>query len=339
MLEYKCTKEDHLKRIDHILQHILPDFGLRSRRRFCEQGFVSLNGKKVKPATKVCENDLISFDSSLLSSDFDKNLAKDQIQIIYQTKDFVAIYKPSQVHSAKINAKINQNMEDLVLNFFPNTQTHLLNRLDFSTSGILMFALHQEAKELWENFQKKHLTIKTYFAIVEGHLKEKILINNKLNLAKTSTRVSDEIGEHCTKTSPLLHFFDKNKNPLSLLSCTITKGARHQIRAHLSSIGHVIINDKKYGATLTYSQAEIDSLSFIDEIISFDFNSAKTFTSTEKTSLEYVKNKTKTINPIFSENFFLHHTKIEFPNFQATYFPQNFKHLPQTIQDHLKNSI
>lgn len=121
----------------------------------------------------------------------------------------------------------------------------IVHRLDRETSGVLVFAKTEEAKQRlqgsWEETEKKYLavvhgkpekaedTISTYLAENSAFIVYSTPNPNVGKLARTAYRT--------LKTAKLY----------SLLEVTLLTGRKHQIRVHLAGIGHPIVGDKKYG--------------------------------------------------------------------------------------------
>ena len=122
------------------------------------------------------------------------------------------------------------------------------NRLDRNTSGILIVAkTYQAAREFGEALQKRTVR-KFYNCVVKGIVKqgEKIdgylLKDEKTNKVQIFKEAREGAAEIHTAYEPL-----KVKNNLTFLEVHLITGRTHQIRAHLSSIGHSILGDPKYG--------------------------------------------------------------------------------------------
>ncbi len=330
---YIAKAEDEHKRIDHVLQKLLPNFGLRARRRLCENNFVLVNGRTVKPIYKVKASDIIETKITdtgkpeISDNDFQET-SKDKPYIIKQNNDFAAIYKPAQMHSIKIKGSLTPNMEDILPNFFKQDKIHILNRLDFSTSGILMLGF-DTAHEVWQKYQNENKCEKTYLTFVQGHLFENFEVESDFDYYSSMVKLNINKDPRQTKIFPLAHFVDSFENPISLIKCIITKGARHQIRLHLASIGHCLLNDVKYNAKFNYNNFDLNFFNMLKEVNDFSHNNSKTCL----TQLKQIKTiKINNCSDI-QENFILHHIKIEFPNFAANYKPFFLNCLPQNIQD------
>lgn len=230
------------KRLDSALSIIFPESGLRLRRRYCEEGFVQVNGRLQKPGYKVHEGQEVQV--HIMESDH----SLPEIGIIQQTNDMAALFKPARVHSASIAGKDTANVESKLEYLFPECSPVLLNRLDYQTSGLLLVALNDLGCENYQSKESEGVIKKYYMALVEGRfdgmatIKKSLDTDNRKVSKVLDTDNPDE--RRWTEIHALGH--DRERN-LTLLKCMITKGARHQIRAHLASIHHPIVGDSLYG--------------------------------------------------------------------------------------------
>ena len=185
--------------------------------------------------------------------------------IVHQNESYAAIHKAAHTHSASIAGVNNYSVEKHLPSLFPQKTALLLNRLDFATSGILMVAFSPEAEEEWKYYQGNNRIKKTYISMVEGKVENEFNIKTAIALKKKhKVRVNKSApGQRRTQVFPLAHAKDKDNNDVSLILCTITQGARHQIRAHLTSIGHPLVGDVKYGAKKQYARADFMDFSLL----------------------------------------------------------------------------
>ena len=120
-----------------------------------------------------------------------------------------------------------------------------MHRLDRNTSGLVIASKNLEAsKILLEAFKNKENLEKKYLALVKGKTKKEETINKRLlkDEKKKIVTVDNNGLEAITKYKLIV-----SENDYSLLKIDLLTGRTHQIRVHMSSIGHPLINDEKYG--------------------------------------------------------------------------------------------
>lgn len=211
----------------------------RQAKEAIRQGRVLVNGKNVRQGSFfVQESDDIRF----LSEDY-KSFTLPLIRIIKEERNFAAISKPEKIHSAK--GKDKQNIEENLSFIFPNKNAQLLNRLDFLTSGILIIAFNSQAKEEYSYYQSQGKTVKIYLAKVWGVLTHSLLIKWQLDVKKRKKvkviKQEERSSLRFTWVEPIFQEQDT-----TVVKVKILKGKRHQIRAHLASVGHPIVGDNLY---------------------------------------------------------------------------------------------
>lgn len=168
--------------------------------------------------------------------------------VILETKDYIFINKPAGISSLKERG--NQNADDiLTLARRYNEEVTLCHRLDKYTSGVMLLAKNEEAlRSASIQFQRKQVS-KLYHTLTEGSSKLEneivelpILIDEK----RRTVRINKNLGKKSKTSFTTIQSF----KGFSLIECTLYSGRMHQIRIHLSSIGHPIIGDELYGGKL-----------------------------------------------------------------------------------------
>lgn len=164
------------------------------------------------------------------------------INIIYEDDYFIAINKESGI-------EVDNNLIKLIKEKYNNIQNlYLVHRIDKYTSGIVILAKDNNIKKYFEEMFKKRKINKIYHAIVEGIIK-----NNKgtidISIGKDNKNPNKRIpmpkklgGENAITNYKVL----KKLKDHTLLELNPITGRTHQIRVHLSYIGHPIIGDKIY---------------------------------------------------------------------------------------------
>jgi 23S rRNA pseudouridine1911/1915/1917 synthase len=232
------------KRLDRVIEAVMPGSGLRLRRRLCEDGHVLVAGLARKPGYKVRTGQSVEIGEVRAMKTADEL----GLRIVKREDGFAAVNKPGGVHSAVIAGKDEPSAEGALAELFPGRDPVLLNRLDYLTSGLLLVALTPEARKAYLAYEHDGAIKKFYLARVQGRLDGIVSVRSRLDTDdRKKARVLAEPDPDSRRWTGVTALSHDNAAGTSLVRCLIVKGARHQIRAHLSSIGHPIIGDPLYG--------------------------------------------------------------------------------------------
>ncbi len=191
---------------------------------------------------------------------------KNQLSIIYQDDDLIAVEKPSGLLCVP-GLREPDNLHDRVKAVFANAR--VIHRLDMSTSGIVLFALHHEAQKRMGRLFEHRLINKRYIAIIDGLLTpQQGEVHSKL-ICDWPNRPKQKIdwlnGKHAsTYYSVINRDHEKNWTRVQLKPIT---GRTHQLRVHMLQLGHPILGDKLY--TQNNSENKFERLTLHAERLSF----------------------------------------------------------------------
>ncbi len=149
-----------------------------------------------------------------------------------------------------------------------------VNRLDLNTSGLVVFAKCEYIQECLINQMKNNQFKKEYLAVCNGFFDKK---SGTINLP--IARKENSIIERCISENgqPAITHYEvlKEFDNYSLVKCSLETGRTHQIRVHMSAIGHPLLGDSLYGSIsdLINRQAlHCFNLQFIHPIYNNDLN-------------------------------------------------------------------
>lgn len=256
----QVKNKDAGQRIDKYLRKYLNNAPLSYIYKLFRKKDIKVNGKRVDINYILKENDEIKvYISEETFNDFNsvKQIANtsNTLDIIYEDSNIIIINKEAGilVHPGDENDNTNTLNNDILFylkNKGEYNETDLftpscVHRLDRNTTGLIVAAKTLEAsKQLLDLFKDKEILQKEYIALVTGNTNNEETINKPLlkDEKKKFVKVSPKGLTALTKYKKLT-----SNNECSLINVTIMTGRTHQIRVHMASIGHPVINDDKYG--------------------------------------------------------------------------------------------
>lgn len=254
--QLKLTVQDRATglRLDKFLSD-QAEIGSRSKAaKLIEMNLVSKNGSSLKASYRVQAGDrlLVQLPPPTPTDLQPLDLALD---IAYQDSDCLVVNKPAGlvVHPAAghaqdtlVNALVGQ-VKELSMGFGEH-RPGIVHRLDKATSGLLVVAKNDFAHEKLAQQFKHKTVLRHYWALVYGEPKsKKKTIESLLGRHPTQRKrfCSQKTGKRAVTHYEVL----QSKSGISLLRCRLETGRTHQIRVHLSELGHAIVGDRLYGST------------------------------------------------------------------------------------------
>ena len=183
--------------------------------------------------------DIITIGKKINNNDFN-------LKIIYEDNDIIVIDKPSKILTISNDKEKEKTLYREVSNYLKreNKKVFVIHRLDYDTSGIIMFAKNQKIQKLYQENWNKLAKKREYTAIVEGITNSHGHIESYLKMSKTlqvySSKNND--GQLAITDYERIKYNDK----YSLLKIHISTGRRNQIRCHMADIKHPILGDSRY---------------------------------------------------------------------------------------------
>jgi 23S rRNA pseudouridine1911/1915/1917 synthase len=239
-------------RIDRYLAGVLPGQSRSQIQRLIKDGKVHIAGQPVKSNRVLRSGDEIAVDIPEPVSAVPQPEALD-VDIVYQDSDLVVVDKPAGmvVHPAAghangtlVNALLHQ-VKDLS-GIGGELRPGIVHRLDRGTSGLMVVAKNDKAHgELARQFHDREVE-KEYVALVWGVVQAGKRIDlpigrdpgDRTKMSATARRARSAT----TRITKALHL-----PGVTLIHVAIATGRTHQIRVHLSEIGHPIVGDATYG--------------------------------------------------------------------------------------------
>lgn len=215
----------------------------------------------------VKPNDVIKVDLNNMYEKLNETVTKfsdkykinsENLNILYEDDYLLILNKPPFLPVHPSSSHYENTLSNSVAYYLEKQKIysiHIVTRLDKDTSGICIFAKNEYIQEL---FIRKKGTInikKKYIAIVDGIVKkDHDIITLNISRSKDSiiTREVNENGDFAkTEYKVLNRNIDKNYTVLEILLHT---GRTHQIRVHMSHLGHILLGDELYANKFKFSK-------------------------------------------------------------------------------------
>ncbi len=172
------------------------------------------------------------------------------IKIIFEDDDILVINKPENLLSVPLDKEKADNALFVLRTHFKTKSIFVVHRIDKKTSGVMIFAKHQEAIDRLNLMFKKHQLKREYLAIVEGHLKEyagtwksSLIENKEYYVRSVDTEKNEEAKIAVTHFSVI-----RRSKSFTYLKLNLETGRKHQIRVHCKDAGHPILGDNRYSS-------------------------------------------------------------------------------------------
>ncbi|MDF2679539.1 MAG: pseudouridine synthase [Brevibacillus sp.] len=218
------------------------------------KGLITRNGQLVFVNEKLQAGDEIAV---MVTEDAEETVAPEDmpLTIRYEDDDLMVIVKPSGLVVHPTGNHAGGTLANGVIAYWQKRGEHrrfrAVNRLDKDTSGLLIVAKNQWAHEQFSRMQQERALHRIYQAIAEGTVEpDEGKIDAPIGLAEDSfiTRQVRPDGQ-----TAVTHFrvLDRG-NGMSHLELKLDTGRTHQIRVHMSSLGHPLAGDDLYGGSREY---------------------------------------------------------------------------------------
>jgi 23S rRNA pseudouridine1911/1915/1917 synthase len=252
-ISFSVADESHGTRLDRFLTSVLPDQSRSQIQRLIKEHAVKVAGRDARPNQPVKTGQTVTVEIAEPSAPTPRAEAL-PLTILFQDADVIVVDKPAGmvVHPAAghasgtlVNALLH-HVDDLS-GIGGEKRPGIVHRLDRGTSGLMVIAKNDAAHAaLSQQFQERDVE-KEYVALVWGEVMAGRRIdapigrdpNDRKKMSARARRARDAV----TRIVHAEHF----GRTLTLARVAIHTGRTHQIRVHLSAIGHPVVGDSLYG--------------------------------------------------------------------------------------------
>lgn len=241
-------------RIDKYLSMMIEGKSRSFLQGLIDEEKVLINGKAIKSNYKLKKGDVIEV-TLPEPIELDVKAEKIAINIVYEDEDVIVVNKekgmvvhpaPGNYTGTLVNALLYHCKDLSGINGV--IRPGIVHRIDKDTSGILVIAKNDEAHNFLAAQFKEHSIKREYYALVEGKFsKMEGTIDKPLGRHKKE-RIKMDIVEDGRRAVTHYNVLEQYNKGVSLVKCTLETGRTHQIRVHMSSIGHPLVGDLVYGS-------------------------------------------------------------------------------------------
>ena len=254
-MEFVISNTHQGQRLDVVLTGTCENLGSRSDvQRSIRAGLVSIDGKTaIRTSTKVSSGQIIRVKSKSDYLPVGIIPSELKLDVVFEDDDIAIIEKPSGMVVHTGAGHITNTMANAAVTRWPSIcdvgdpdRPGIVHRLDRETSGLLIIALNSIAYNNLTTMIKKHEIMRTYTALVHGHLES------------PNGTIDAPVGRdphHRTRQAvnangrPALTHYEvvREVGQFSFLKIRLETGRMHQIRVHMTAIGHPVAGDQTYG--------------------------------------------------------------------------------------------
>lgn len=235
-----------------VLREFLKDKGISRRLlRTVKQlpDSIQVNGQTERVTKSLNVGDLVTFKLPKETQNNSIEATAGVLDILYEDDYLIVLNKPADLPTLPSPQNRKETVANYILYYYQqqgyeNQVIHAVNRLDKDTSGLIVFAkngyIHHAMEETLFN--------KKYTAMVEGTLSTKQGVID-LPIKRADDSIIERVVHPDGKVAKTAYKVIKEREHYSVLQLDLLTGRTHQIRVHLSYMGHPLLGDDLYGGS------------------------------------------------------------------------------------------
>lgn len=249
-------------RVDVLVARRFPGIGRAAAKALVEAGEVRVDGRRSRKGDRVGVGQVVELAATPRSSREEASPDPELALVVrYEDADLLVVDKPAHVPSHPLeagelgtiaNALVARLPELAGLGFSPR-EPGLVHRLDVDTSGLLVAAKTKPAFDALVASLREGRWDKRYRALVDGNVRSRFPIDAAIANHPGDPRKVEVAGDPLEAARRKARTARTEVTPVesvrgaTLVEAIAHKAVRHQVRAHLASVGHPLIGDVLYG--------------------------------------------------------------------------------------------
>ena len=256
------------ERLDVALAEMLPDFSRSKITTSIKSGDILISGKTFKPKEKSNGLEVVSFNFNQKENN-DWLPEKIPLKIVFEDEDIIVLDKQFGLVTHPGPGNWTGTLANALLHYDSNLskldRAGIVHRLDKNTSGLMVVAKNSKSQKYLVEQLQSHSISREYSAIVYGYMISGGSIEESIG-RDPKDRVKQAIVSNGKDATTHFRVIDRFKSHTHVKAILET-GRTHQIRVHLSHIGHPLIGDPMYGGRVRFPKKA--SIDLKDSLINF----------------------------------------------------------------------
>ena len=221
---------------------LAPDSSKTTLRSWIKEGRVFIDGTKVTLATTpVHKGQVVTLGER-------NRYTGGNIRILYEDRFLVVIDKPEGLLSVAAPFEKDETAHAILKAKYRPGRVFPVHRLDQETSGVMLFALSERARDALKSAFEQHAIKRNYIALVEGVVHPPQGTWSSYQFEDANYFVHNTTDAKKGKLAITHYETQGHSKTYSVLALHLETGRKNQIRAHCQLAGNPVAGDKKYGA-------------------------------------------------------------------------------------------
>jgi len=248
-------------RLDVALSEMLPDYSRSKITAWIKSGDALVNNKAFKPKDKVNGSQMVMLSLNKKQNN-DWSAENIALNIVFEDEDIIVINKQFGIVTHPGAGNWTGTLANALLYYDPSLskldRAGIVHRLDKNTSGLMVIARNEKSQKYLIEQLQSHLVDREYSAIVYGHMIAGGTVDEPIG-RDPKDRVKQAVlmsGKDATTHYRAIDRFKSHTHVKAILET----GRTHQIRVHLSYVGHSLIGDPMYGGRVRFPKKASEEL-------------------------------------------------------------------------------